>query len=163
MKKFLTLLIAVAGFLSSNAQEPERLTISAGQLRNISLGDNMKVVLVSAASVETEVKVDANVFEKINISVHNGSMHINSGRSLEKQTIYVIVDDIRSLTVGQNTKVTTEGILYSKEIKVFVQEGSFAKLLTTGQVNAFAVDNQELSIRKTPVKFNASAKNALGL
>lgn len=162
MKKFLTLLIAVAGFLSSNAQEP-RLTVSAGQVKNITVGDNMKVVLVSSATAETEVKMDANVFEKINISVHNGSMYINPGKSLEKETIYVIVDDIKSLTVGQNAQVTTEGILYSKEIKVFVQEGSLAKLLTTGHVSAFALDNQELSISKTPVRFNASAKNALGL
>ena len=163
MKKILTLLIAVTvGFLSSNAQEPERLIISAGQLKNISLGDNMKVVLVSNGSSEGEVKGDMSVFEKINISVSNGTLHINPGKKLENETVYVIVDVLKTLTVGQHTQVRTEGVLYAKEIKVFVNNGSIARLTTTGEVNAYSIDDLEFSVTKTPVRMNASASNGLG-
>lgn len=163
MKKILTLLIAVtAGFLSLNAQEPGRLTISAGQLKNLSLGDNMKVVLITAGSPQKEVKADMNAFEKLNIAVFNGTLNINPGKNLEGETIYVVVDDLKSLTVGQHTDVSTQGVLYSKEIKVFVSEGSVATLRTTGEVNAFSLDDMDFSIRKTPIILNASAKNTMG-
>ena len=164
MKKVLTLLLAVTtGFLSSNAQEPERLTISAGQLKHISLGDHLKVVLISTGESNSDIKVDMNAFEKVNIAVANGTLHINASKKLGNETIYVMVDDnLKSLMVGQDTKVSTEGILYSKEIKVYVQNGSVARLMTTGEVNAHSLDDYEFSISKTPVKLNASAKNALG-
>ena len=164
MKKILTLLFAVTmGFLSSNAQEPERLTISAGQLKHISVGDHMKVVLVSVGESDSELKLGKGVSEKVNFSVFNGSLLINPGKKLENETIYVLVnDDLKSLTVGQHTKVETEGILYTKEIKVFVQDGSVAMLRTTGEVNAFSTDNLEFTVTKTPVRLNASAKNSLG-
>ncbi len=163
MKQILTLLLAVTmGFLSSNAQEPERLTISAGQLKNISLGDNMKVVLVSNGTSDGEFKSDIGIFEKLNISVQNGTLFVNPGRKLNNETIYIVVDNLKTLTVGQFTKVSTEGILYSKEMKVFVQNGSVAQLLTTGEVNAYSTDDYEFSVSKTPVRMNASAKNSLG-
>ena len=165
MKKILTLLIAVtAGFVSLNAQEPDRLTISAGQLKNISVGEHMRVVLVSTGESNSDIKVDVNAFEKVNISVANGTLHINAGKKLGDETVYVLVnDDLKSLTVGQYTKVSTEGVLYSKELKVYVQNGSVARIMTTGDVNAFSLDDFEFSVSKTPVKLNTSAKNALGL
>jgi hypothetical protein len=163
MKQILTLLLAVTmGFLSSNAQEPERLTISAGQLKNISLGDHMKVVLVSNGTSDGEFKGDIGIFEKLNISVQNGTLLVNPGRKLNNETIYIVVDNLKTLTVGQFTKVSTEGVLYSKEMKVFVQNGSVAQLLTTGEVNAYSTDDYEFTMSKTPVRMNASAKNSLG-
>lgn len=163
MKKIAALMIAItAGVLSLNAQEPERLTISAGQLKNISFGDRMKVVLVANAS-QSEVKGDMDALEKLNISVFNGSMNINPGKGLgDNATVYVIVNDLQSLTLGQHTKVENEGILYSSRLKIFVQEGSIARLRTTGVVNAYSLDDLELSITKTPVRLNASVKNAIG-
>lgn len=164
MKKILSLLIVMAaGVLSLNAQEQGRLTISAGQLKNITFGDNIKAVLVTPGSSDNEVKADMSAFQKLNISVLNGSLHINAGKDMAAgETVYVIVDDLQSLTLGQHTQVTTEGILYSKEIKVYVCDGSIAKLRTTGEVNAYSLDDLEYSIKKTSIRFHASAKNALG-
>ena len=158
MKKIVLLLFVIAsGFLSSQAQEDNRLVISAGQLKSISLGDNMNVVLITAQPGQDEVKGDMGVFEKLNITVHNGSMHIAAGKHLaEGETVYIVVNEPETLVIGQNTRVTTESILYSSKIKVYVQNGSEAKLRTTGDVKAYSLDNLEYSIRKTPIRLNAS-------
>ena len=158
MKKIVLLLFVIAsGFLTLQAQEDSRLVLSAGQLKNISLGDNLNVVLISAEPGQNEVKGDMNVFEQLNVTVNNGMMHIAAGQRLAAgQTVYVIVNDVQNLTVGQNTQVTTEGILYSNMIKVYVQNGSVAKLRTTGDVKAYSLDDFEFSIRKTPIRLNAS-------
>ncbi|HYF31739.1 MAG TPA: DUF2807 domain-containing protein [Chitinophagaceae bacterium] len=163
MKKIVVLLIVLAaGIVSLNAQEPGRVTISAGQLKNISFGDHMKIVLMSAGSMQNEVKGDMNAFEKLNISVFNGSMNIHSGKDLSSnETVYVIVNDLETITVGQHTRVETEGFLRSDEIKVFVQDGSVVRLRTTGEVNAYSLDDLEFTVKKTPVRLLASAKNAL--
>jgi hypothetical protein len=158
MKKIVLLLIVMAaGFLNLQAQEDNRLVISAAQMKNISLGDNMNVVLVSAQSSASEMKGADNVFERLNVAYHNGSMHVAPGRQFQAdETVYVIVNDLKSLTIGQNTKVNTEGILYSNVIRVYVQDGSLARLRTTGDVKAYSLDDLEYSIRKTPIRYNAS-------
>jgi hypothetical protein len=157
MKKIVLLLFVIASGLVSFAQEDNRLVISAGQLKSISLGDNMNVVLISATSSGNELKGMMDVFEKLNVAFHNGSMHVAPGRRFSAdEKVYVIVNDLESLTIGQNTKVSTEGFLYSRMLKVYVQDGSLATLRTTGDVKAYSLDNLEFSIRKTPIRLNAS-------
>jgi hypothetical protein len=148
MKKFLILLITViCGFTAANAQEESRLLISAGQFKNIVLGEGMKVVLVSDGSLQTEIKGDMGFFEKVNVSVADGSLHVRAGSRLGGETVFIAVNQLKQLTVGQRTHVTTEGVLRSSEIKVFVYEGSVARLKTTGEVNAFSPDG-EFSVMK---------------
>lgn len=148
MKKILMLLVTVVcAFAAANAQDESRLVIAAGQFRNITLGEGMRVVLVSDQSLNTEIKGDISFFEKLNVSVVNGSLHVNPGRMLAGETVFIAVNQLKQLTVGQRTHVNTEGVLRSSEIKVFVYEGSVARLRTTGEVNAFSPDG-EFSIQK---------------
>lgn len=148
MKKILILLITVVcGFTAANAQDESRLLISAGQFKNIVLGEGMKVVLVSDGSLHTEIKGDMNFFEKLNVSIVDGSLHVKPGRMLGSETVFIAVNQLKQLTLGQRTHVSTEGVLRSSEIKVFVYEGSVARIKTTGEVNAFSPDG-EFSVMK---------------
>lgn len=148
MKKILVLLITAVGmFAAATAQDESRILITAGQFKNIVLGENMKVVLVSAGSLQTEIKGDMHFFEKLNVSAADGTLHIRAGRKLGGETVFVAVNQLEKLTVGQRTQVFTEGILRSSEITVFVNEGSVARLRTTGEVNAFSFDG-DFSVTK---------------
>ncbi|MGB8191871.1 MAG: DUF2807 domain-containing protein [Chitinophagaceae bacterium] len=159
MKKILFLLFTVAsGFLTAQAQDESRLLISAGQLQNISLGDNMRVVLVSAETFDSEVKGDMKVFEKLSTTISGGSMHIKSIGHSGKETIYVVVNQLKRLTLGQNTQVSTEGILRSEEITVFVEDGSVARIKTTGEVNAYSLDTMDVSVKKFQLQPKPFAK-----
>jgi hypothetical protein len=161
MKKVLLLLVVLAaGILSVNAQEEARLVISAGQLKKITLGEGMKVVLVSAESFSQEVKGDMEVFEKLNISVVDGTMRIQPGRKFSyNETVFVVVNQLKMLTLGQNTNVSTEGILRSsKSIDVYVQTGAIARLITTAKVNAYSSDDHEISIQRNPIQQRAFSK-----
>ncbi|HEY0676789.1 MAG TPA: DUF2807 domain-containing protein [Chitinophagaceae bacterium] len=159
MKKLLFLFLAVvSGFLSANAQDDSRLVISAGQFKNISLGENMQVVLISAGAALNEFKSDIRVFEKLSVSISEGTMRITPGRKLgANETVYIIVNELEVLTLGENTKLTTHGILRSSDIKVFVNEGSVAKLRSTGEVSGHSLDNVFISVQKTPIAGKPSA------
>jgi hypothetical protein len=155
MKRILMLLITVAcGFAAANAQDESRLLITAGQFKNIVLGEGMKVVLVGAESLQAEIKGDMRFFEKLNVSTADGTLHIRPGRKLNGETVFVVVNHLEKLTLGQRTQVTTEGVLRSSEIKVLVYEGSVARLKTTGEVNGFSPDG-DIDIKKLgkPVPF----------
>ena len=154
MKKILlTLFTVAAGIVSVNAQEESRLVISAGQLKNITLGEDMKVVLVSEGQFQSEVKGDMNVFDKLNISVVDGAMRISAVKKLH-ETVYIVVNQLGSLSLGQNTKVDTKGVLRSHAIKVFVEQGAVARLITTGEVNATSLQDHDLEITKKPIQLN---------
>lgn len=153
------LITVVCGFASVNAQEQSRLMISAGQFRNITLGEGMRVVLVSSESLQNEIKGDMSFFEKLNVSISEGSLHIKPARKLgDGETVFIVVNRLESLTLGQRTQVITEGILRASEIKVYVNERSIARLMTTGEVNAYSLDDNDFSITKTPSKPLATAK-----
>jgi Putative auto-transporter adhesin, head GIN domain len=161
MKKVLLLLIVLAaGIFSVNAQDEGRLVISAGQLKKIAFGEGMKVVLVSAESFNKEVKGDMQVFEKLNISVVDGTMRIQPNSKLaHNETVFVVVNQLQMLTLGQNTKVSTEGILRSsKGIDVYVQHGAIARLITTAKVNAYSADNYEILVERNPIAQRAFSK-----
>jgi len=157
MKKIIFLLFILAGTFSAFAQEEKKLVISAGQLKHLSLGNNMKVTLVNAKQVSNEVKSNLETFEKLNISVSNGTMHIENRRLSANDQVYVIVDDLQTLTIGQATTVNTEGILRSSQLKLFVTEGSMAYLRTHGKIHALSPDGYEVNIKRTTIIFSEGA------
>jgi hypothetical protein len=151
MKKFILFLSILASGLMSFAQE-KKLVISAGELKHVQLGDNMNVTLVSADQA-TELKGDMVAFEKLNLSVSNGILHIQSRQSLSAdEKVYIVVGDLQTLSIGQNTSVTSENVLTSKELKVLVMDGSTARLKTIGKIAASAADGYEVSVKRTVIE-----------
>ena len=150
MKKILFVLFAAVIGISAQSQEQDRLVISAGQLQHITLGEHMKVVLISSGSVQEQIKGDMKVFEKLSVSIIDGKMSIAPGRKFSlSETVYVIVNDLKTLNVGEKTTVTTQGILNSGNIKVYVNQGAVAKLRSLGDVNGYSDDGVYVSVQKT--------------
>lgn len=159
MKKIFLLAVTVTTAFIANAQQEQPLVINAGGLKNLVLGNDMNVTLVRSQARQADVKGATAVFGKLNVSVRKTTMHIHSRASLQKgENVVVVVDGLESLTLGQNTQVKTEGLLYATETKVFVETGSVARLRTTGTVSAFSLDDADVKIERLPVKLNMDEK-----
>ena len=149
MKKILLFITAVVVTLSSFANDETPLVVSAGHVKNIELGSNMKVTLINAASLKTATSTNpVDVFEKLNIEVSNGNMRLEFRTKTDKnQRVYIIVDDLSSLTIGENTFVDTQDFLDAKKIKIIIADQSYVRLLTDATVDAYSMDGLSVDIQ----------------
>lgn len=149
MKKILLFITAVVVALSTFANDETPLVVSAGGVKNIELGSNMNVTFINAASLKTWTNANpVDVFEKLNIAVSNGNMRLElRTRTNKNERVYIVVDDIQSLTIGENTFVETEDFLPGKKIKIFIADQSYVRLLTNATVNAYSLDGLSLDIQ----------------
>ena len=150
MKKILLFITALVITLAGFANDETPLVVSAGQVRkNIELGSNMKVTLINAASLKTATNANpVDVFEKLNIEVSNGNMRLELRTKTDKnQRVYIIVDDLQSLTIGENTFVDTQDFLDAEKIKIIIADQSYVRLLTNATVNAYSIDGLSVDIQ----------------
>lgn len=156
MKKvFLLLTAAVFSLLSANAQTENDLVVSAGDIRNITLGDDMKVVLVNAKDIQGEVKISREAMAKLQVRVADGAMILEPRRRVEG-TVYIMVNNVTKVTLGENTNLTSDAVLKGN-VDLYVREGAYAKLKTTGKLNAYPLGEMDVKINRTFVYLNASA------
>ncbi len=149
MKKILLFITAVVITLSSFANDETPLVVSAGHVKNIELGSNMKVTLINAASLKTVTNASpVDVFEKLNIEFSNGNMRLELRTKTDRnQRVYIVVDDLQSLTIGENTFVETEDFLPAKKMKIIIGDQSYVRLLTNATVNAYSLDGLSVDIQ----------------
>lgn len=158
MKKILLLIFTLGTAFFGTAQQGS-LVISANGLKKLQLGENMKVTLVGSEKHQEDMKGTTALFEKLNISVHNGTMKIEGRNNLFKNdTVTVIVDALESLTLGQNTQVNTKGTLHGTDLNVFLDAGAVAQLLTTGKVKGFSLDTENVTVNVEPIRVKMTLK-----
>ena len=154
MKKyFLLIAILIAGIITVKAQDESPLVILAGQMKNLQLGNDLNVTLVNSNDHQPDVTVGTEVFNKLRISVENNSMKILPASGFRKEDkIFVIVNGLENLTVGQNTQVITHGIMSAPKVKVYVQAGATAHIVSRGKVNAFSLGGVDVTVEKRPLQ-----------
>ena len=151
MKKILTLAIAVLiSFFSARAQDDEKtLVINAGDVQHLVLGNNMKIVLLEQNRATEEVRFSKAVNNKLKVSLHDGTMFVSAQHKHDgADPIYIVVNELKSLTLGENTSIETEGVLSSAKLEVFVEVGARALLRTRGKVNANSLGDFDVSVEK---------------
>lgn len=148
MKQILSLIIAVLSVFTSFASEEQPLVVSAGQFKHIELGNDMKVTLISKAQLQNEIKTGSvAVFEKLDIAVSGNNLRLDLRQKLEpNEKIYVVVGEIETLTLGENTFVESENVLPGKEIKLSVDKGASAHLKTSANVTAIGADGLPVKV-----------------
>jgi hypothetical protein len=149
MKKIFLFITAVAIALSSFANDEKPLFVSAGQLKNIVLGNNMNVTLINAASLKSEISANlVDAFEKLNVEISNGTMRLDLRTNTDKnERVYIVVEDLYSLTIGENTFVEAQDFLPGKQIKIVIADQSYVRLLTNATVKAYSLDGLSIDIQ----------------
>ncbi|HEX2535156.1 MAG TPA: DUF2807 domain-containing protein [Chitinophagaceae bacterium] len=146
MKKLMMILLLAVAAASVQAQEGKRVQFSAGQLKHIELGSNLDVILVPSAAPLTEVKGDTEAFSGFSVTVSEGRLLV-SNRSGEAKTLVILVNDLESISLGSGTRVSNTGILPGHSLRVFVNDGAQARIVTAGKVAAFPLDDLEVKVR----------------
>lgn len=142
MKQILSLIIEVLSVFSSFASGEQPLVVSAGQFRHLELGSNMKVTLISSKELQNEIKTGSiAVYEKLNIAVSGNNLRLELRQKLEPgEVVYVVIGELESLTLGENTVVDSENTLPGKRIRISADKGASARLKTSAKVTAIGAD-----------------------
>ena len=123
-QKFILSIMAIAfSVLSVTAHSQETLVVNAGNTENITIATDMNVVLMPASEADRSISMDANAAEKLNLRIANNSMTISQvmqSLSKEKLTVHLYVNNLKTLTVENNSNVKTIGVLDTPKLDVFV-------------------------------------------
>lgn len=146
-QKFILSIMAIAfSVLSVSAQHQETLVVNAGNTENITIATDMNVVLMPASEADRSISMDANAAEKLNLRISNNSMTISQvmqSLSKEKLTIHLYVNNLKTLTVENNSNVKTIGVLDTPKLDVFVDGKAIVHLKTNGAIKAYPLDGDE--------------------
>ena len=87
------------------------------------------------------------------MSFADNAMRIEPQKKLSKETtVYVIVNGLSSLTVGEYTTVHTRGVLNSPLLDLFVEKGATAHVKAAGTIKAYPMGEFEIDVKKVPVE-----------
>lgn len=150
-KLFLSFLAIVVSVLSVSAQSEKKLVVNAGNLEHIIIANDMNVILMPGTVKDRSISMDANAAAKLDFKFSNNTMMISPVRpSKEKLTLQLYVNDLKTVTVGNNTVVKTEGILNSAKLDVYVEGVARIHLKSKGSIKAHSLDDAEIKVKYTP-------------
>ena len=157
MKKVLLLVAAAFTLASANAQTENDLVISAGDAKKIVLGDDMNVVMISAAPGQDNIGLNKTTLQKMDVKFYDGRLEIMPRRDLRSETVYVIVNGVQEAILGQNTSLRSEDVLQSSHIDLYIHQGATARLKTAGKIDAYSLGDFEVNIIRKPILSGSSA------
>ena len=137
--------------LSVSAQNEEKLVVNAGNTEHITIANDMNIVLMPASETDRSIAMDVNAAGKLNLRVSNNSMTISQVKhsfSKEKLTVHLYVNNLKTLTVEDNSTVKTIGVLDTQKLDVFVDGKAMVHLKTNGAINAYPLEvGEEVKVK----------------
>ncbi len=151
-KLVLLFLTIVVGVLSVSAQNEKKLVVNAGNLEHIIIANDMNVILMPGTVKDRSISMDENASAKLDLKFSNNTMMISPVRPSvkEKLTLQLYVNGLKTITVGNNTIVRTEGILNSAKLDVYVEGVARIHLKSKGSIKAHSLDDAEIKVKYTP-------------
>lgn len=149
-QKFILSFVAIVfGVLFASAQNDEKLIVYAGSVEHIKVGADVNIVLMQDGETERSVSMSNNAHEKLDIQLANNSMTIAvaSESMKEKPTVFLYVNNLKTLTVESNSTVKTIGVLDTPKVDVFVDGQSTVHLKSNGDIKAHAVNGREIKVK----------------
>lgn len=150
-QKFILSFIAIAfGVLSVSAQAEEKLVVNAGNTGHITIANDMDVVLLPGTNADQEISLSPEAVKSLKLKFSDNSMTISRLKHTSKKErlkIFLYVNDLKSITVENNSLVKTVGVLDSPKLEVFIDGDATVHLKTNGDIKAQSLDDSEIDIK----------------
>ena len=146
-KLSLVILTIVLGVFSVAAQNKEKLVVNAGNMAHIFIANDMDIILLPGSVDDISAFMDATASAKLNLKTSNNRMTISLKRlTKEKLTVYLYVNNLKSITAGNSTTIRTMGILNSAAIDVYIEGEAMAHVKSKGSIKAHPVNDGEIDV-----------------
>jgi len=150
-QKFFLSFIAIAlSVLSVAAQDDDRLVVNVGNIDNINIANGLDIVLVPGTSTDKSVSLNTEASGALNMQLSDNSLSISLLKHTsrkERLTVYVYVNNLKTITVENNSRVKTIGVLDSPKLDVFIDGDATVHLKTNGEIKAHSLGDAEIQIK----------------
>ena len=150
-QKFILSFLAIAfGVLSASAQNEEKLVVNAGNTEHINIGNDMDVVLLPGTNVDPEISLNPEAVKKLKLNLSANSMTISPSKQTsrkERLKIFLYVNNLKTITVENNSQVKTVGVLDSPKLDVYIDGEAIVHLKTKGDVQAQSLGDAEINVK----------------
>jgi hypothetical protein len=148
-KLFLSVMAIAFGVLSVSAQNEQKLVVKAGKTEHITVANDMNIVLLAGNEADGSISMDGRASEKLDIKLANNTMHISSLKHSKKEnlTVYLYVNNLKTITVESNSTVKTIGVLNAPALKAFVDSDAMVHLKTKGDIKAYSLYGGEIKVK----------------
>lgn len=143
------LLAVAASFSFALPGKPETLStrkIDIHHFTRLYISKNIDVVLVQSCETKTITVVgNENDLPGIVVTSTEAGLSISSTKNLggKKVRLYVPVNNLAYIELGEGAQVSTQGTLLSPSLSVLVDEGSFVSINNLGTVDINSKGNAE--------------------
>lgn len=110
-----------AQYATFNGKKP--IVVDEDEIRNITVGGNIDVVLRNNPKPGTVVKMETKAAGQLKASVISGDLFLEStAGSNERVVLYIWSDELQNLTLKDNTYAVSIGILDFKDLQVTIED-----------------------------------------
>jgi hypothetical protein len=106
-------------------------------INDITVADNIDLVLVQSAPDYVAVKIADNAVGKLKISTDGTSLNLERMKNLpknERLLVYVFVNDLEYLTLTGNSFAVSRGVLNSRHLQVNIIKGGRVSIKSKGKL-----------------------------
>ena len=150
-QKFLLSFMAIAfGVLSVSAQSEEKLIVNAGKAENITIANDMDVVLLAGTGAGQSVSLNPEAAKSLKLNLSANSMTISPLKQTtgkERLKIFLYVNALKTITVENNSLVKTIGMIDSPKLEVYIDGEATVHLKTNGDIKAQSLSDAEIDIK----------------
>ena len=149
-KFFLSFIAIAVSVLSVSAQDDDRLVVNVGNIDNINIADGLDIILAPGNSTDKSVTLNAAASGILSLQLSDNSLLISSLKHTarkERLTVYVYVNKLKTITVVNNSRVKTIGLLDAPKLDVFIDGDATVHLRTNGEVDAHSLTDAEIQIK----------------
>ena len=147
----MAVVVTLVTVFAANAQTPERLFINAGQATRLDIAENMNVVLVQATASDSTMTIGKDASRKLRVGLSGEELTVAPAQHLSKNTVvYIAVRNLQKLTLGEATRVESEGTLSLNKLDMYLHDDCLVKLRTNGNVKAYSLGQFEVILKRTP-------------
>ena len=93
----------------------------------------------------------------MDVKFYDGTVEIMPRTDLRNETVYVIVNDVKEVTLGQNTRLGSEHVLQSNQLDIYINQGATARIKTAAKIDAYTLGDFEVNITRRPILCRSSA------
>lgn len=148
-KLFLSFMAIAFGVLLASAQNEQKVVVKAGNTEHITVANDMSIVLLPGNESDQSISVDGSASDKLDLKLSNNTMRISALRQSKKEklTVYLYVNNLKTITVENNSTVKTIGALNTPALKAFVDIDAMVHLKTKGVIKAYSLNGGEIKVK----------------
>ncbi|MET0298820.1 MAG: DUF2807 domain-containing protein [Flavitalea sp.] len=146
----LTTIVSALAFNGGNNTIKSKTLTPEQTYTSITAKGNVEVILVSSQSTVISLEGDEKFVEKVRVRVSKGVLHIAgvNGRSKDRVTVYVPVNDLGLVTLRNGSNLSSKGRLINRLLRVRVEGVSVVNLKSAGEIIIDSDDNHLFNYEK---------------